>query len=80
MDEPGELPRVVYDLMIGFEIPQLCAKIGMDETAYIRQFEKMCDNCSVAMSHQIKILVSKTHNLGIVLHTSTREAEADRSL
>ncbi len=56
MDEPGELPRVVYDLMIGFELPQLCAKIGMDETAYIRQFEKMCDNCSAAMSHQIKIL------------------------
>lgn len=56
MDEPGELPRVLYDLMIGFEITKISAKIGMDETVYIRQFEKMCDNCSAVMSHQIKIL------------------------
>ncbi|MDE7183673.1 MAG: GNAT family N-acetyltransferase [Lachnospiraceae bacterium] len=56
IDDLQELPRVLYDLMMGMGIVQLSAKIGVDETAKRSLFEKMYDNCSVVMSHQIKIL------------------------
>lgn len=56
MEDLQELPRVLYDLMMTFGIMQLDAKLGPDETAKRGLFEKLYDNCSVVMSHQIKIL------------------------
>lgn len=56
IDDLQELPRVLYDLMMGLGIMQLSAKIGAGETAKRGMFEKMYDVCSVVMSHQIKIL------------------------
>lgn len=56
MEDLQELPRALYDLMMGFGITQLGASLGPDETAKRGLFEKLYDNCSVVMSHQIKIL------------------------
>lgn len=56
LDDVSELPRVLYDLMMGFEAEQLGISVGMDETDKIVQLEKACDCCNVSMSHQIKIL------------------------
>lgn len=56
MEDLQELPRALYDLMMGFGITQLGASLGPDETAKRVLFEKLYDNCSVVMSHQIKIL------------------------
>lgn len=56
LEKPNELPRVIHDLMIGFDLMQIGVKVGADETEKCAQFEKMCDTCSAVMSHQIKIL------------------------
>ncbi|MDE6219593.1 MAG: GNAT family N-acetyltransferase [Lachnospiraceae bacterium] len=51
-----ELPRILYDLMMGFAVEQIGINVGMDETDKIAQLEKVCDYCNASMSHQIKIL------------------------
>lgn len=56
IDDITELPRVLYDLMMGFETEQLDIRVGMDETDKIEQLEKACDCCNMSMSHQIKVL------------------------
>lgn len=56
IDNIQELPRVLYDLMMGFDVEQLGISVGMDETDKIDQLEKACDSCNTCMSHQIKIL------------------------
>lgn len=60
MDDITELPRVLYDLMAGFETDRLGISVGMDETDKIVQLEKACEWCNVSMSHQIKILDYET--------------------
>lgn len=60
MDDITELPRVLYDLMAGFETDRLGISVGMDETDKIVQLEKACEYCNVSMSHQIKILDYET--------------------
>lgn len=54
--EDAELPRVIYDLMMGLELRELNLSVGMDESGKIEYLEKMCDYCNASMSHQIKIL------------------------
>lgn len=56
MDDIQELPRVLYDLMMGFDTERFCVHVGMDEMDKIEQLEETCDSCNVCMSHQIKIL------------------------
>lgn len=56
MDNIRELPRVLYDLMMGFDTEQLCVRVGMDEMDKIEQLEGTCDSYNVCMSHQMKIL------------------------
>lgn len=56
LEDLSELPRVLYDLMIGFEVEDLGVSVGMDETDKIEQLERTCDHCNMCMSHQIKIL------------------------
>lgn len=56
LEDIRELPRVLYDIMMGFELEQLGISVGMDETDKIEQLEKACGCCDIAMSHQIKIL------------------------
>lgn len=56
IDNIQELPRVLYDLMMGFDVEQLGISVGMDETDKLDQLEKACDSCNTCMSHQIKIL------------------------
>ncbi|MDE7203271.1 MAG: GNAT family N-acetyltransferase [Lachnospiraceae bacterium] len=56
LDDISELPRVLYDMMMGFDVRQLGISVGMDETDKIEQLERACDCCNMSMSHQIKIL------------------------
>lgn len=56
MEDVQELPRVLYDLMTGFDTEQLCVSVGMDETDKAGQLEKACGYCDLSMSHQIRIL------------------------
>lgn len=56
LDDLQELPRVLYDLMMGFDAGQLSVSAGMDETDKTALLEKACDGCTISMSHQIKIL------------------------
>ena len=56
VDDIRELPRVLYDLMMGFDVERLDVSVGMDEMAKTEQLEKVCDSCRMYMSHQIKIL------------------------
>lgn len=56
VDLISELCRVIYDLMMAFDMTQLCISVGMDEQDKIRELEKACDCCRVFMSHQVKIL------------------------
>lgn len=52
----GDCCRVLYDLMMEFDMEQLRVSVGMDEKDKIMELERACDSCSAAMSHQIKIL------------------------
>lgn len=56
IDGMQEFPKVIYDLMMDFDIAQIDISAGMDETDKIEQLQGMCDYCNVSMSHQIKIL------------------------
>lgn len=56
IDRVSDLCRVLYDLMMAFDMTQLCISVGMDEQDKIRELEKACDRCKVSMSHQVKIL------------------------
>lgn len=51
-----DICRVLYDLMMEFNTGQLRVIVGMDEPDKIAALEQACDSCSIAMSHQIKIL------------------------
>lgn len=54
--ETAELPRVIFDLMEGLECTAFRVFVGIDETDKIANLEKMCGNCMLGMTHQIKIL------------------------
>lgn len=56
VEEIAELPRIIYDLMLGLELGELLISVGMDEGSKITYLEKMCDFCNASMSHHIKIL------------------------
>lgn len=56
INDNAELPRMIYDLMMGIDREQIGICVGMDETGKIEYLEKMCNNCSISMSHHIKIL------------------------
>ena len=56
LDEIQELPRVIYDLMMDFDMEQVGISVGIDETDKIEQLQIMCDYCNASMSHMIKIL------------------------
>lgn len=51
-----DLCRMLYDMMIEFDMEQIFVSVGMDEKDKIVELEKTCDSCNAAMSHQIKIL------------------------
>lgn len=54
--ENRDICRVLYDLMMQFDTEQIRVSVGMDEQDKIAALELACDSCSIAMSHQIKIL------------------------
>lgn len=55
-EDNSELPRIIYDLMMGADIEAFKITVGVDEIEKIEYIEKMSDCCSASMSHQIKIL------------------------
>lgn len=56
LDDIHELPRMVYDLMAGFELDEIRIAVGMDELEKIAYLEKMCHDFAMELSHHIKIL------------------------
>ena len=52
----SELPEIIYDLFEELALDELEITAGVDEIKKTEWLDKLCDYCSMHMSHQIKIL------------------------
>ena len=56
LENVSEIPGIIYDLFEELALDEVMITAGVDEIEKTEWLDKICDFCSMQMSHQIKIL------------------------
>jgi predicted acetyltransferase len=56
LSDESDLPKLILDLLEGFELGEIAVNVGADEISKIKYLEKLSSYYSITQSHQIRII------------------------